>query len=267
MSRPERGRRQVGGWFPARRLKGVKGCPEGHGGALRGPGGLGEPCARGPERRWQRGARGRSIGSGGDSGRVVRAALHPVQAGLGAVRARARGAGRPPAWVSRSGERRGHGWRPAAGALTLLGLLLPRQRAAQLAEERFVLLHPVGPQGGRAQRRGGHGDARGPRWPGREQRVWEPPWSPPPPPPPARPGEWPGGRGPGAGPRPPPAPGPGGVRRPRSGSGSPRPACESHRRFPRAASRLLSKRSGGSPPKCRQSDRPRALCAPFVLFV
>lgn len=51
MSRPERGRRQVGGWFPARRLKGVKGCPEGHGGALRGPGGLGEPCARGPERR------------------------------------------------------------------------------------------------------------------------------------------------------------------------------------------------------------------------
>lgn len=51
MSRPERGRRQVGGWFAARGLKGVKGCPEGHGGALRGPGGLGEPCARGPERR------------------------------------------------------------------------------------------------------------------------------------------------------------------------------------------------------------------------
>lgn len=42
------------------------------------------------------------------------------------------------------------------GALTLPGLLLPRQCAAQLAQERFVLLHLGGPRGGRSWWRGGH---------------------------------------------------------------------------------------------------------------
>lgn len=52
----------------------------------------------------------------------------------------------------------GLGWRQedTGGALTLPGLLLPRQRAAQLAQERLVLLHLGGPRGGRSRWRGGH---------------------------------------------------------------------------------------------------------------
>lgn len=42
------------------------------------------------------------------------------------------------------------------GTLTLPGLLLPCQCAAQLAQERLVLLHLGGPRGGRSWWRGGH---------------------------------------------------------------------------------------------------------------
>ena len=118
-------------------------------------------------------------GPGGSRAAWPRLPLSRAPAGLGAAcaRARARSATRPG---PRGGARRVRGRRPAAGALTLLGLLLPRQRAAQLAQERLVLLHSVGPQGGRARRRGGHG-ARGVSGSrARAQRVWEPPWSPPP---------------------------------------------------------------------------------------
>lgn len=255
---PGEGRRQVGGWFPARRLKRVKGCPERSRRRAARAGG-GEPCARGRAERaaWCRGAQ-----SGPARTRAAWSALRSIRSRQGSAlcaRGRAGRVGRP-AWVSRAGERRGRGWRPAAGALTLLGLLLPRQRAAQLAEERFVLLHPVGPQGGRAQRRGRTWGRTGTWWPGqgaaRLGAALVPPHLPP-----ARPGSGREGAAPAPAP-PPPAPGPGGVRRPRSGSGSPRPACESHRRFPRAASLTLQAQRWFPLNATDRTDRV-PLCAPF----
>lgn len=91
------------------------------------------------------------------------------------------------------------------GALTLLGLLLPRQRAAQLAQERFVLLHPGGARGGRARRRGGHGPSASRQVAARS----------------------PGGAGRARPPPSPPALSPAGVPAPRR-TGSPSPADKSH---------------------------------------
>lgn len=44
-----------------------------------------------------------------------------------------------------------------SGKLTLLGFLLPRQGATDLAQERLVFFHPVGPQRRRADGSRGHG--------------------------------------------------------------------------------------------------------------
>ena len=88
-----------GGWpgsrFPSRRLKvseeeraRVMGCPEGHGCALRGPGGRRRPCARVPAGLGPRGPGCHSVGPRRDSGR----------------HARGRGRGRPPARVRGAGR-------------------------------------------------------------------------------------------------------------------------------------------------------------------
>lgn len=123
------------------------------------------------------------------------------------ARGPAAGSGRAPGrrrLVPRGACAAGGGRRAAGGrALTLLGLLLPRQRAAQLAQERLVLLHLVRPRAGRAQRRGGHGPGAGAAGVGAAPVAAAAAAA-------ARsPGEWPGGRGRNAGPRPAPAPSPG----------------------------------------------------------
>lgn len=141
--------------LPARPRRGVTG---GSGAGLQGAG-----------RGWRR-----PNGAPGGGGREAAAARGAPAAGWESCRAlAARGAAgggcralggsggaraRPPRGSRRRAARPGGG-----RALTLPGLPPPRQRAAQLAQERLVFLHPAGPRAGRAQRRGGHGPSAGRR--------------------------------------------------------------------------------------------------------
>ena len=268
MSRRERGRRQVGGWFPVWRLKGVKGCPEGHGGALRGPGELGEPRARDPERR------GSVVPGAAQSGpagtRAAWSPLRSIRSRRGSAlcaRGRAGRVGRPhgsrgaeSGAGAAGGRRRAHSPSLAFFFLASVPPSLPRNDSSF-----FILWGRRAGERSGAEDMGARGDpggragssASGSR-PGRLRRRRRRPLAP-------------GSGREGAAPAPAPAPrpplAPAASRRPRSDSGSPRPARESRRRFPRAAAHSLSKRSGSSAPKCRKSDRPRALCPPFVLLV
>lgn len=219
----------------------------------------------GPGAERQRGARSLSVGSGGDSG--AWSALRSIRSRRGsALCARGRaGRSRPPAWVSRSGGgagAAGGGRRRALTPSLAFFFLASVPPSLPRNDSSFFILwgRRAGERSG-AEDMGTHGDPGGRAGSSASGAALVASAAA------ARsPRGWPGGRGPGAGPAP-ARPWPRRRPPPGSGSGSPRPACESRRRFPTRRVTLTLQAQRWFPSKCRQSDGPRALCAPFVLLV